>query len=201
MYSSDGKKILSASDDATIKEWDTATGVCIQTLEGHDNVVDSAVYSNDGKKILSASSDHTIKEWDVATGVCVRTLKGHAAFVNSAVYSGDGKKIVSTSGQDIIRVWDTATGVCLETYDEGEPFSIPGYPPNPAKHKLKINGYIIYAPDTAGQGEERWLINVPGLFIHGCPFENLEKGSQWTEEGLNTLKTYSGSGNIDKMED
>ena len=34
-YSSDGKNIATASWDKTVKLWDSKTGNCLQTLEGH----------------------------------------------------------------------------------------------------------------------------------------------------------------------
>ena len=41
---------------------------CLQTLEGHSNVVNSVAYSPDGTKIISGSDDNTIKIWDANTG-------------------------------------------------------------------------------------------------------------------------------------
>ena len=64
----------------------------------------------------------------------------------------------------------------------------PGFPPN---HEILITERNkIYVPDTSDQGKSRELINIPGLFIQGCSFQNLEKGSEWTEEGVAILKQY-----------
>ncbi|MCP5052822.1 MAG: WD40 repeat domain-containing protein [bacterium] len=115
VYSNDGKRILSACSDHTIKELDAVTGVCLKTLTGHSNIVNSAVYDGGGKTILSASWDHTIKEWDAAAGECTRTLKGHSSYVFSAVYSEDGKRILSASDDRTIKEWDTGTGACIRT--------------------------------------------------------------------------------------
>jgi hypothetical protein len=81
VYSGDGKKILSASDDQTIKEWNVESGLCLKTFTGHGNTVNSALYSGDGKKILSASWDKTIKEWDVASGQCLKTYKANPGVI------------------------------------------------------------------------------------------------------------------------
>jgi WD40 repeat protein len=187
-YSPDGKKILFTSWDNTIKEWDVGTGKCAKTLAGHYMGVTSAVYRLDGKRILSASEDGTIKEWDTATGECVKTLSGHTHRVTSAVYRLDGKRILSASADNTIKEWDADTGNCLEIHKKED--IIPGYQTKDKNIKVKTEWNKIYVPDVSGQGKEREFINVPGLFIQGCSFQNLEKGSQWSEEGLAILRQY-----------
>jgi WD40 repeat protein len=189
VYSLDGKKILSASYDQTIKEWDAGTGQCLKTMAGHMGWVNNAVYSPDGKKILSSSYDQTIKEWDAGTGQCLKTMTGHTSYVHSALYSPDGKKILSASDDGTIKEWDAATGKCLKTHKKNDNPQIPGYPPKEKSRELRIDDNKIYAPSTSGQ-EECELINIPGLFIQGCSFQNLEKGSEWSPEGLAILKQY-----------
>jgi WD40 repeat protein/predicted MPP superfamily phosphohydrolase len=116
IYSSDDKRILSASGDKTIKEWDALTGECLRTYWGHTSGVNSAIYSSDDTRILSASDDYIIKEWDVLTGKCLCSYKSHSEKVNNAVYSNDGKRILSVSGDKTIKEWDIKTGKCLHTH-------------------------------------------------------------------------------------
>ena len=56
-------KIVSGSDDNTIKVWDE-NGVCVSTLVGHTNWVTSVCVMGD--KIVSGSEDNTIKVWSAA---------------------------------------------------------------------------------------------------------------------------------------
>jgi WD40 repeat protein len=119
-FSSDGKYILSCSDDNTIKLWDVSTnidvyGKCIKTFIGHTNLVFSAEFSPDGRSILSCSDDNTIKLWDVSTnidvyGKCIKTFIGHTDRINLAEFSPDGKYIVSCSQDTNLKLWDATHG-------------------------------------------------------------------------------------------
>ena len=50
-FSLDGKRILSASLDKTLRYWNVETGECIHTLEGHYESVDACAISPDGRLI------------------------------------------------------------------------------------------------------------------------------------------------------
>ena len=64
-FSPDGKRIVSASWDNTVRIWDAQTGRQIgQPLEGHTSSVESASFSPDGKRIVSASEDYTVRIWE-----------------------------------------------------------------------------------------------------------------------------------------
>ena len=111
-FSSDSKKIVSASDDKTIRIWDVEKGKQIgEPITGHTANIIYASFSPDGKKIVSASWDGTIRIWDAKTGKQFgKTITGHTSFVNSASFSPDGTKIVSASEDRTIRIWDAETG-------------------------------------------------------------------------------------------
>ncbi|MBD0340945.1 MAG: hypothetical protein ICV61_08650, partial [Microcoleus sp. Co-bin12] len=64
----DGKRAISASDDNTLKIWDTETGTEVRTLTGHTNSVTAVDLAPDGKRAISASRDSTLKIWDTETG-------------------------------------------------------------------------------------------------------------------------------------
>ena len=114
-FSPDGSRIVSASNDETVKIWDTQTGECIRTLEGHTSRVHTAAFSPDGSRIVSASNDETVKIWDTQTGKCIRTLTGHTDSVWSAAFSPDGNSIASAGWWDrTIRIWNTETGKCIQ---------------------------------------------------------------------------------------
>ena len=114
-YSPDGKRIVSASADKTVRVWDAETGKTLHTLTGHTDQVASAAYSPDSKQIVTASADKTIRIWDAETGKTIKTLNGHEGGVHSAAFSPDGRRIVSGSADKTVRVWDAETGAPLKT--------------------------------------------------------------------------------------
>ncbi|XRB01111.1 WD domain, G-beta repeat [Pycnococcus provasolii] len=64
-WSPDGTRIVSASDDNTLRIWWSATGQCVQILKGHMQFVTSASWSPDGLRVLSGSRDYTVMIWNV----------------------------------------------------------------------------------------------------------------------------------------
>jgi len=94
-FSPDGKLVASASDDATVRLWDAATGAARRTLEGHSDWVSAVAFSPDGKLVASASYDKTVRLWDAATGAARRTLQGHSGGVNAVAFSPDGTLVAS----------------------------------------------------------------------------------------------------------
>jgi WD40 repeat protein len=181
LYNGDGKKILSASDDKTIKEWDVESGQCLKTFTGHENSISSAIYSGDGEKILSVSRDKTIKEWDVESGQCLKTFTGHESDVNSALFSSKWEKIFHFSGDRTINEWDVENGPSLVTHigdlkaEEN---------PGSAGEKFLIYGNMIIISSF------RAILNIPGLFIHGCSFKNLHPNNDLSEESKNIMRQY-----------
>jgi WD40 repeat protein len=116
--SPNGDTIASASDDHTIRLWDTVSGAPKlhgRVLRGHTGTVLSVAFSPGGRTIASGSSDRTIRLWDAATGQSKmegRGLVGHASAVTCVAFSPSRKQRTIASGctSGSIRLWNVATG-------------------------------------------------------------------------------------------
>jgi dipeptidyl aminopeptidase/acylaminoacyl peptidase len=106
VFSPDGKRIVTASDDKTARVWDAGTGEAAgEALGGHAESVYSAQFSPDGKRIVTASE--TARLWDAETGRQIsEPLRGHTDSVLSAAFSPDGKRIVTASMDKTARLWE-----------------------------------------------------------------------------------------------
>lgn len=74
-----GNRIVSGSDDNTLKVWSAVTGKCLRTLVGHTGGVWSSQMS--ANIIISGSTDRTLKVWNAENGCCIHTLTGHTSTV------------------------------------------------------------------------------------------------------------------------
>jgi WD40 repeat protein len=109
-FSPNGKRVLSAGWDKTVKIWNVETGKFIRTLSGHTNQVELVCVSGDGTMALSADTDGIVKVWNLQKrGECVHDLK-HTGNVKAISFSADGKSIYTMDDEKTVRIWDTETG-------------------------------------------------------------------------------------------
>ena len=84
LLTKDETRILSWSDDSTLRLWDVATGQQIGPAMKHDGPVNGALLTKDETRILSWSDDHTLRLWDVATGQQIGPAMKHDGTVMGA---------------------------------------------------------------------------------------------------------------------
>ena len=111
----DGKRVISASEDRTLKLWDLETGSEIRTFSGHTDRVRFVAITPSERCVISASNDNTLKVWDLDSGNEIKTLSGHSDRVRSVIVTNDEKRAISASGDKTIKVWDLKTGCNIQT--------------------------------------------------------------------------------------
>jgi WD40 repeat protein len=117
-FSSDGKRILTASGDTTARLWDVRSGHQVFVLAGHAEMILCAAFSPNDVLIVTGSEDRTARLWDAATGQQRAVFEAHQGGIKSVAFSPDNTKIVTTSEDGTAQVWDAASGQPLGTFRE-----------------------------------------------------------------------------------
>jgi WD40 repeat protein len=103
--SRDAKRMLSGSQDMTLRLWDVETRKCLQTLKGHTAEVCAVALSPDGKRAVSGGHDKVLRLWDLTTGQHIREFRGHDQVIWCVAFSPDGKHALSGSHDGTVRLW------------------------------------------------------------------------------------------------
>jgi Flp pilus assembly protein TadD len=116
-FSPDGRRIATASNDRTIKLWDTVDGREVLTLRGHTAALQCLAFSPDGHRLASGSNDTTVRIWD-ATPLRAETLQAHEARYEQKL-KARGEQLAFTTDDaqwaDILArsgKWDLVAAVC-----------------------------------------------------------------------------------------
>ncbi|KIK51049.1 hypothetical protein GYMLUDRAFT_407863 [Collybiopsis luxurians FD-317 M1] len=107
-FSPDGCRIVSGSNDKTVRIWNAETGELLgNSSKGQTGWVSSVAFSPDGCRIVSGSNDKTVRVWNAETGEPLgSSCKGD---VNSVAFSPHGHRMVSGSRDRTVRIWDAGT--------------------------------------------------------------------------------------------
>ncbi len=111
-YSPNGKQIASASEDGTVRLWQTNGGLLQRTfgsgvtgVSGTTGSLDAVAFSADGQAIAAAGYDGIIRLWRTSNGTSIADLKGHSRYVSELAFSADGQWLASAGYDNTLRLW------------------------------------------------------------------------------------------------
>ena len=105
IFSSDGKSLVSGSDDKTVKLWDVQTGGVVRTFSGHTGLVRSVSVSVDCTTIASGSYDKTLRLWNIQTGECQHVIE-QDRLVRLVTFSPTDPQFLLSISEDKVSQWD-----------------------------------------------------------------------------------------------
>lgn len=115
-FSPDGKVLVSASADKTLRHWNPADGKLVRPLAGHTDVVTAVAVSADNTKIISTGADRTIRTWNVSDGAAGPTPITAPTPVRGLITAADATRAAGYGDDQIVRLWDLPSGKELQRF-------------------------------------------------------------------------------------
>ncbi|NLJ36269.1 MAG: WD40 repeat domain-containing protein [candidate division WS1 bacterium] len=104
-FTSTGDRVISGSEDATMRVWDPRTGESLLRIEGAVFGAYALAVSPDDSRVAAGCKDGVIREYSLADGTLLRELSGHLGIIRSLAYTHDGRRLVSSADDGTVRIW------------------------------------------------------------------------------------------------
>ena len=110
-FSTDGKRILTVSEDKTAKIWESETGKILANLKGHKSGILKGYFSPNGNTILTIGDDSSAILWNTSTASIVKVFGTKRSKVTGAQFSKDGKLIFTNCTDSTVKLFDAESGL------------------------------------------------------------------------------------------
>ncbi|KAF9222321.1 WD40 repeat-like protein [Gyrodon lividus] len=98
-YLPGGERVVTCSNDGTVRIWNVEDGEQEGTLMEHDDWLNGLTVTRDGKRILSGGGDKKMKVWDVETHELIEEWEDHTGGIRCIAMS-PGDQLVASGGDD-----------------------------------------------------------------------------------------------------
>lgn len=119
-FSTDGKRIATASSDKSVRVWDLANGKELASFINLPEQATSTAFSPDRKRLAAVTNDPIVFVWNLETQEVLQELKGHTGGNPCVVWNTKGDRIATASYDGSIRVWDPDRGEITLVIDKKE---------------------------------------------------------------------------------
>ena len=122
-FSPDGSRVVTWSDDHTIRVWDAASGKQLAMVDGYAAYADDVDVSSDGRLVASVMRSGSVLVWDATSGAAVRELEMPGTAIAYALRFNpvDPKVVFTGDSEGGVRAWDVDSGAQLAS--TGDPSS------------------------------------------------------------------------------
>ena len=113
----DGKFLVTASDDKTVRVWDVASGKQLRSFQGHMEKLTAVAVRGDGRQVSSGSDDGAVRVWDLNTTDDHRAMTDSKESLWAVAVSSNGKRLAAAGADRKIRIYNPETGKLETTLD------------------------------------------------------------------------------------
>lgn len=111
--SPDGKQVVTASIDGTVRVWDSQTGEQVGEPSRFSATVNGVAFSPNGRAFATACDDQTVKFWDAKSRASFGPTLRHDRPVSFVAFSPDAQRVLTHTANGLTRVWDAQSGALI----------------------------------------------------------------------------------------
>ena len=163
-FSYDGHRVVSRSNDKTVRIWDCRTGNEV-ALHQDSSMVSCVAISRDGDRVAIGSAG-IVRIWNPSTGQIDKDME-RGGWVHSVSFSHDGSHIISGSWGEVW-IWNLTTN--KSTRLSAEQIQLPD---GTRVHSLSMGGLHIYDPV-----DQETTNNIPPYLLRISPYRDWIIGEQ-----------------------
>jgi WD40 repeat protein len=105
----DKRRMVTASNDKTLRLWDLEDGAVLKIMEGHRFGVQEVAVSRDGQFIASGDTGGELIAWNRDGEPLTQPIKVHSDLIGSVDFSPDSTCLASGSYDTTTELWNTKT--------------------------------------------------------------------------------------------
>ena len=174
VVSRDESRVLTWSEDKTVRLWDVTKPEPVQTFN-HEDRVRGAQFSRDESRVLTWSWDKTVRLWDVTKTEPLQTFK-HEDRVKGAQFSRDELRVLSWSTDKTARLWDVTKTEPLQVFKHDDYLTGAQF----SQNELRV---LTWSNDKTARLWDVTKTEPLQVFKH----ENQVHGAQFSRDGSRVL--------------
>jgi WD40 repeat protein len=172
LYSADGTKIATLSEDHTARLWNSRTGSLLTSPLLHEESVISAAFSADGSHLVTGTKEGFVTLWNTATGKTVRTPVSLNSDILCVALSPDGKFLAAGTEDGRLMMWSVLSGEPVSSF--------PRYHESVNDVKFNPKSTELVAATADGTAD---LFDIGGQRIARLKHDNIVTASMFSADG------------------
>jgi len=137
-FNSSGTRIVTTSEDGTVKIWDLASARVIRDIQiTNKGWTYTAVFSPRGGSIAVGAHGGILGVWDVNNGRNIMRLGGHSRAIHLVNFNKNGSRLLSAGVDNLVKLWEIPSGKLVRNLS-GRSFDSADFSPD-GRHIITAN--------------------------------------------------------------